>query len=97
MSEPLAAAPTNASKAIGELPNGGHPITVVVKVALQAIALPEADGGYSVIVPALQGCVTEGDTIEEVEANIVEAAEAWLTVTHDQNEDEDIRVARGLS
>lgn len=63
------------------------PITVEVKVRLQAIALPEADGGYSVVVPALPGCFTEGDTIEEVQANIVEAAEGWLAATHDQHKE----------
>ena len=77
----------------GERPNGGHPITVVVKVALQAIALPEDEGGYSVIVPALPGCVSQGETIEEVQANIVEAAEGWLEATHDQNKEQAIRDA----
>lgn len=77
------------------LPNAGHPITVEVKVRLQALALPEADGGYSVAVPALRGCTTEGDTIEEVQANIVEAAEGWLASMHDRYKDEDVRVMRG--
>jgi predicted RNase H-like HicB family nuclease len=39
--------------------------------------------------------VSEGDTIEEVMANVVEAAEAWLAAGHDHNKDEDLRVARG--
>ena len=34
-----------------------------VMVRLQAIALPEADGGFTVVIPAL-GCATQGDTIE---------------------------------
>jgi hypothetical protein len=38
-------------------------VTVEVQVRLLALAVPEPDGGYSVIVPALPGCVTEGDTI----------------------------------
>jgi len=63
------------------------PITVEVKVRLQAIALPEADGGYSVVVPALTGCFTQGDTIDEAQANIVEAAEGWLAATHDQHKE----------
>jgi predicted RNase H-like HicB family nuclease len=76
-------------------PSPPQPITVEVKVRLQAIALPEPGGGYSVLVPALPGCVTQGETIEEVQANVVEAAEGWLAVGHDQNKDEGIRVARG--
>ena len=42
------------------------------------IALPEPDGGVPVVIPAL-GCATQGDTIEEAQANAVEAAEGWLT------------------
>jgi predicted RNase H-like HicB family nuclease len=72
-------------------PAAGHPITIEVKVRLQAIALPEEGGGYSVVVPALPGCFTEGDTIEEVQASIVEAAEGWLATTHDQHKDQAIR------
>jgi predicted RNase H-like HicB family nuclease len=58
-------------------------VTVVVQVRLQALAVPEPDGGYSVIVPALPGCFTEGGTIEEVQANVIEAAEGWLDSQHD--------------
>jgi predicted RNase H-like HicB family nuclease len=72
-------------------PSAGHPITIEVKIRLQAIALPEEGGGYSVVVPALPGCFTEGDTIEEVQANIVEAAEGWLASVHDQRKDEAVR------
>jgi predicted RNase H-like HicB family nuclease len=72
-----------------------HPITVEVKVRLQAIALPEADGGYSVLVPGLPGCVTQGDSIEEVQANVVEAAEGWLASMHDRHRDRAIKIARG--
>lgn len=35
-------------------------------------------GGYTVTVPALPGCVTEGDTIEEALANAKEAITGYL-------------------
>jgi predicted RNase H-like HicB family nuclease len=70
--------------------------TVEVTVRIQAIALPEVDGGYSVLIPAL-GIAIEGDTIDEVRANVVEAAESWLASMHDRHCDEAIRVARGES
>jgi predicted RNase H-like HicB family nuclease len=60
-------------------------VTVEVRVRLEALAFPEPEGGYSVIVPSLPGCVTQGDTIEEVQANIVEASEGWLKVAHERN------------
>jgi predicted RNase H-like HicB family nuclease len=69
----------------------GQPIILEVKVRLQAIALPEAEGGYSIVVPALPGCVTEADSIEEAQANVVEAAEGWLDVAHDRNREERTR------
>jgi predicted RNase H-like HicB family nuclease len=39
---------------------------------------PESEGGYSVVVPALPGCYTQGDTEEEALANAREAALGWL-------------------
>jgi predicted RNase H-like HicB family nuclease len=73
---------------------GDRPITLEVRVRLQAIALPEADGGFTVVIPAL-GCATEGDTIEEAQANAVEAAEGWLTSQHKRRKDEAIRATQG--
>jgi predicted RNase H-like HicB family nuclease len=39
---------------------------------------PSEEGGYTVYVPALPGCVSEGDTIEEALQNIREAIEVYL-------------------
>ncbi|HEV3261829.1 MAG TPA: type II toxin-antitoxin system HicB family antitoxin [Gemmataceae bacterium] len=36
------------------------------------------DGGYTVSVPALPGCVSEGGTLEEARHNIREAIERYL-------------------
>ena len=45
---------------------------------LIAIVEKEPDGGYSAEIPALPGCVTEGGTLEELKANLIEAAVLWL-------------------
>lgn len=38
------------------------------------VLIPDAeDGGYTVIVPTLPGCISEGDTVEEALANVREA------------------------
>ena len=37
----------------------------------EAIAIPEAGCGYSIVVPALPGCVTEAETIEEARENVI--------------------------
>lgn len=47
---------------------------------LKVLIHPAEEGGYWAEVPALQGCVSEGETREEVLANIREAAEGWLDV-----------------
>lgn len=36
------------------------------------------EGGYTVYVPALPGCISEGDTFEEAKKNIAEAITAYL-------------------
>ena len=37
---------------------------------VKVILLPEQEGGYSVAIPALPGCVSEGDTLEEALADV---------------------------
>jgi predicted RNase H-like HicB family nuclease len=93
MSDPVATetAPTEGRPA-GTPPNGIHPITVEVMVRLQAVAIPEPGGGYSIAVPALPGCYSAAETIEEVQGNVVEAAEGWLGAQHDRAKDETVRV-----
>ena len=60
------------------------PVAVDVAVILTAIIRPEPDaGGYSASIPALPGCHTQGETLDEVRANLREAAEGWLAVAHD--------------
>jgi len=41
------------------------------------------DGGYTVFVPSLPGCISEGDTIEEATKNIKEAIELYLMPVED--------------
>jgi predicted RNase H-like HicB family nuclease len=38
----------------------------------------DEEGGFWAEVPELPGCYSQGETREEVEANIREAMEAWL-------------------
>ena len=36
------------------------------------------EGGYWAEVPALPGCVSEGETMDELRSNVREAIEGWL-------------------
>ena len=39
---------------------------------------PQEEGGYTVYVPSLPGCVSQGETIPEAMTNIKEAIELYL-------------------
>lgn len=39
---------------------------------------PEPEGGYTVTVPALPGCVTHGDDVEAAKANAREAIQLYI-------------------
>lgn len=52
-------------------------------MTFQVLIREERDGGYSVSVPALPGCHSQGETMKEALANIREAAELWLEVTEE--------------
>ncbi|HAT14511.1 MAG: type II toxin-antitoxin system HicB family antitoxin [Microcoleus sp.] len=49
---------------------------------IRAIIHPAEEGGYWAEVPALPGCITEGDTIEEVMINLKDAIQGWLEVAN---------------
>jgi predicted RNase H-like HicB family nuclease len=61
-----------------------RPFTVQLTVTITAVVHPEPEaGGFSAEIPALPGCYTQGETLEEVQANLREAAEGWLASAHD--------------
>jgi predicted RNase H-like HicB family nuclease len=51
-----------------------------IKVVLE----PSDEGGYTVYVPSLPGCITEGETLEEALLNIQEAIELYLEPLEDE-------------
>lgn len=57
------------------------------------VILHKEDNGYWAEVPALKGCYTQGDSIEEVKNNIKEAITAWLSVDLTDSDGEIISVA----
>lgn len=46
---------------------------------------PQPEGGYTVTSPALPELITEGDTLDEANANVQDAFEAVLEIYADQN------------
>ncbi len=60
---------------------------------LQVILEPSDEGGYTIYVPALPGCISEGDTLDEAMANIREAIQLYLEpVEDDWVKDKDVQV-----
>jgi predicted RNase H-like HicB family nuclease len=52
-----------------------------LKIVLEA----SEDGGYTVFVPSLPGCISEGETREEALKNIKEAIVLYLEPTEDDH------------
>ena len=42
------------------------------------------EGGFWAEVPSLPGCVSQGDTVDELRGNIREAIEGWLSIEEPQ-------------
>jgi predicted RNase H-like HicB family nuclease len=50
---------------------------------LKVIIHEAEEGGYWAEVPALPGCFSQGETLDEIMENIREAAEGWLLASED--------------
>ena len=60
---------------------------VVIELKLKVVLELQEEGGYTVYVPALPGCISEGETREDAVANIKEAIKLYLEpVDHDITE-----------
>ena len=53
---------------------------------IKAIIHEAEEGGFWAEVPALPGCSTQGDTMEELTENLKEAITLWLDVGEDEIE-----------
>lgn len=48
------------------------------KFTYRFLLRPEPEGGYTVIVPSLPGCITYGKTVEEAKKMALDAIKAYL-------------------
>jgi len=51
---------------------------------IKAVIHSAEEGGFWAEVPALPGCITEGDTMDEVMDNLKDAIEGWLEVANER-------------
>ena len=52
---------------------------------LKVVIEPSDEGGYTIYVPALPGCISEGETVEDALANVREAVELYLEPGEDDS------------
>ena len=63
---------------------------------LKAIVHKADEGGFCAEVPALPGCVTQAETLDELERNLQEAITGWLqagNASHDPTGEHTLEVA----
>jgi len=53
-----------------------------------AVILEDESGGYIALVPALPGCHTQGETMDDVLRNVKEAIELYLETLSDEEKKE---------
>lgn len=53
-------------------------------MTLKIVLEPSEDGGFTVYVPSLPGCISEGETKDEAMVNIREAIELYLDPVDDE-------------
>ena len=55
-------------------------------MGLQAVIYQDESGAYCAEVPALPGCYTDGNTLDEVKANLREAIQLYLEASEGEYE-----------
>lgn len=49
---------------------------------INAVFEPQPEGGFTAFIPALPGCVSEGETLQEAKKNILDALKGYLLVAN---------------
>jgi predicted RNase H-like HicB family nuclease len=57
---------------------------------------PEEEGGYTAMIPDLPGCMTQGETLEEVVMNIEESRQLWIETVYLSNKKDIPRPSRKI-
>ncbi len=56
----------------------------VIRNAVIYELYPEPEGGYTILVPALPGCVSYGETFEIAMEMVADAIRGWLEVAREE-------------
>ena len=53
-----------------------------LKMKLNAVFEQQKEGGFTAYIPALPGCISEGETLPEAKQNLQDALEGYLLVAN---------------
>lgn len=60
-------------------------MNTIKSLRYEAVCMSQTEGGYTVEVPDLPGCISEGDTLEQAKVNIREAIEVYIETLHERH------------
>ncbi len=63
-------------------PTQYQPLEYYLSLKYPMSVYPEEEGGYTVMIPDLEGCITQGETLQEAMNNINEARELWIETVY---------------
>lgn len=64
----------------------GKSLEYYLNLKYPVLLVPEPEGGFTALIPDLEGCVSVGDTPEEALANVEEARQLWLETAYEHGD-----------
>ncbi|MFD3006626.1 type II toxin-antitoxin system HicB family antitoxin [Thermus tengchongensis] len=62
------------------------PLEYYLSLKYPVLLVPEPEGGFTALIPDLEGCVSVGETPEEALANVEEARQLWLETAYEHGD-----------
>lgn len=63
--------------------NNPKPLEYYLNLTYPITVYPDPNGGYVAAIKDLPGCITQGETADEMMENIEEARQLWIENAHD--------------
>lgn len=65
-----------------------------MELTYEVVLEPSEEGGFAIYVPALRGCISQGETEEEAMENIKDAIQVWLDTRAELEAEESEKIHR---
>ncbi|WP_081477216.1 type II toxin-antitoxin system HicB family antitoxin [Thermus sp. CCB_US3_UF1] len=63
------------------------PLEYYLNLRYPVLLVPEPEGGFTALLPDLEGCVSVGETEEEALANLEEARQLWIETAYEHGDE----------